>query len=52
MLRKKVDIKEQLEIIKRGSDEILIESELLEKLKKGAALKIKAGFDPTAPDLI
>lgn len=51
MLRKKVDIKEQLEIIKRGSDEILIESELLEKLKKGAALKIKAGFDPTAPDL-
>jgi len=46
-----VDIKEQLEIIKRGSDEILIESELLEKLKKGVPLKIKAGFDPTAPDL-
>ena len=52
MLRsKKVDIKKQLEIIKRGSDEILIESELLEKLKKGEPLKIKAGFDPTAPDL-
>ena len=46
-----MDIKEQLEIIKRGSDEILIESELLEKLKKGVPLKIKAGFDPTAPDL-
>ena len=46
-----MDIKEQLEIIKRGSDEILIESELIEKLKKGVPLKIKAGFDPTAPDL-
>ena len=46
-----MDIKEQLEIIKRGSDEILIESELIEKLKKGIPLKIKAGFDPTAPDL-
>jgi len=46
-----VNIKEQAAIIKRGSDEILIESELLEKLKKGVPLKIKAGFDPTAPDL-
>ncbi len=46
-----MDIKEQLEIIKRGSDEVLIESELIEKLKKGVPLKIKAGFDPTAPDL-
>ena len=46
-----MDIKEQLEIIKRGSDEILIESELILKLKKGVPLKIKAGFDPTAPDL-
>ena len=43
--------KEELEIIKRGSDEILIESELIEKLKKKKPLKIKAGFDPTAPDL-
>ena len=43
--------REQLEIIKRGTDEILIESELIEKLKKGGPLKIKAGFDPTAPDL-
>lgn len=37
--------------IKRGSDEILVEEELIEKLKTGRKLKIKAGFDPTAPDL-
>jgi tyrosyl-tRNA synthetase len=37
--------------IKRGSDEILIEEELVERLKTGKPLKIKAGFDPTAPDL-
>ncbi len=37
--------------IKRGSDEILIEEELVERLKSGKPLKIKAGFDPTAPDL-
>lgn len=37
--------------IKRGSDEILVEEELIEKLKTGKPLKIKAGFDPTAPDL-
>ena len=44
-------IEETLDLIKRGSDEILIESELIEKLKKGKPLRIKAGFDPTAPDL-
>lgn len=37
--------------IKRGAEEILLEDELLEKLKTGKPLKIKAGFDPTAPDL-
>lgn len=37
--------------IKRGADEILIEDELVAKLKEGKPLKIKAGFDPTAPDL-
>lgn len=37
--------------IKRGSDEILIEEELIEKLKTGRPLTVKAGFDPTAPDL-
>jgi len=45
------DNKQQLAIIKRGADELLIEAELLEKLKKGQPLRIKAGFDPTAPDL-
>jgi len=37
--------------IKRGAQEILVEAELLEKLKSGRSLRIKAGFDPTAPDL-
>ena len=37
--------------IKRGADEILVEAELLERLKAGKPLRIKAGFDPTAPDL-
>jgi tyrosyl-tRNA synthetase len=40
-----------LEIIKRGSDELLLEAELLKKLELGRPLRIKAGFDPTAPDL-
>jgi len=44
-------IESQLALIKRGSDELLIESDLVEKLKSGKALRIKAGFDPTAPDL-
>ncbi len=35
----------------RGTEEILIESEFIAKLKKGKPLRIKAGFDPTAPDL-
>jgi tyrosyl-tRNA synthetase len=37
--------------IKRGADDILVEAELVEKLKTGKPLRIKAGFDPTAPDL-
>src|SRR5476649_1545060 len=41
----------QLAEIKRGAREVLVESELLKKLKKGQPLRIKAGFDPTAPDL-
>jgi tyrosyl-tRNA synthetase len=45
------DINQALAIIKRGADELLIEAELIEKLKKGVPLRIKAGFDPTAPDL-
>lgn len=42
---------EQLAELKRGASEILLESELLTKLKRGKPLRIKAGFDPTAPDL-
>ncbi len=37
--------------IKRGADEILVEDELIERLKSGKKMRIKAGFDPTAPDL-
>ena len=44
-------IEDALEIIKRGSDEILLEEGLIEKLKTNKPLVIKAGFDPTAPDL-
>jgi tyrosyl-tRNA synthetase len=40
-----------LDVFKRGADEILVLTELEEKLKKKKKLKIKAGFDPTAPDL-
>jgi tyrosyl-tRNA synthetase len=40
-----------LEVIKRGCDELLVEVELIEKLKTGRPLRVKAGFDPTAPDL-
>jgi tyrosyl-tRNA synthetase len=45
------DIQTQLEVIKRGAVEVLPEEELVTKLKRGRPLKIKAGFDPTAPDL-
>lgn len=45
------DIPSQLALIKRGADELLIEAELIEKLKSGRPLRVKAGFDPTAPDL-
>jgi len=48
-------IEEQLELIERGAVDIISREELIEKLKKsqqtGIPLKIKAGFDPTAPDL-
>lgn len=45
------DIEAQLALIKRGADELLIEEELVAKLKSGRPLRIKAGFDPTAADL-
>src|SRR5574341_2050664 len=44
-------VEKQIELIKRGAVEVLPEDELVAKLKKGRPLRIKAGFDPTAPDL-
>jgi tyrosyl-tRNA synthetase len=45
------DWEQALAELKRGCEEILLEEELIAKLKEGKPLKIKAGFDPTAPDL-
>lgn len=45
------DISSALSLIRRGAAEIISEAELLEKLSAGRPLRIKAGFDPTAPDL-
>ena len=45
------DLKQALETIKRGTDEILLEKDLIAKLAEQRPLRIKAGFDPTAPDL-
>jgi len=44
-------IAEQLAQIKRGAEEILVEAELVQRLEAGKPLRVKAGFDPTAPDL-
>jgi tyrosyl-tRNA synthetase len=44
-------VTESMELIKRGAEEILLEEGLVKKLERGKPLKIKAGFDPTAPDL-
>ena len=46
-----MDIQQQLAIIKKGVDELLLENELIEKLKQNRPLRVKLGFDPTAPDL-
>ena len=45
------DLASQLATIRRGCDELLLEAELVQKLSKGVPLRVKAGFDPTAPDL-
>ncbi len=42
---------DQLAQIRRGAHELLVEAELVERLATGVPLRIKAGFDPTAPDL-
>jgi tyrosyl-tRNA synthetase len=44
-------LQETIDVIKRGCDELLLETELNNKLALGRPLRIKAGFDPTAPDL-
>jgi tyrosyl-tRNA synthetase len=46
-----IDIPQQLAIFKHGADELIVEAELAEKLKRGKPLRIKEGFDPTRPDL-
>lgn len=46
-----VDVERSLQLIKRGCDELLIEADLVERIKSGRPLRVKAGFDPTAPDL-
>ncbi|MHB8348366.1 MAG: tyrosine--tRNA ligase [Acidiferrobacterales bacterium] len=44
-------VDETLALLRRGADEILIEAELADRLRSGRPLRVKAGFDPTAPDL-
>ena len=46
-----VSVADALAIIKRGVEEVIVEEGLVKKLESGKKLKIKAGFDPTAPDL-
>ena len=46
-----IDVARQIELIKRGAVEVLPEAELLAKLERRRPLRVKAGFDPTAPDL-
>ena len=46
-----IDLQAQLDVIKRGAVDVLPEADLVAKLEQGRPLRIKAGFDPTAPDL-
>jgi tyrosyl-tRNA synthetase len=46
-----VDVAQQLAVFKRGADELLVESEVAQKLARGKPLRIKLGLDPTAPDI-
>lgn len=46
-----IDIDKQMQLIKRGAAELIDEGELRKKIAKGTPLRIKVGFDPTAPDL-
>ena len=42
---------QQIDELRRGASELLTEADLVRKLERGRPLKVKAGFDPTAPDL-
>jgi len=46
-----INFVEQLDSVQRGAEEILVKGELVELIKTGKPLRIKAGFDPTAPDI-
>src|SRR6185503_16075676 len=46
-----VDVAHQLAVFKRGADELIVESEVAQKLARGTPLRIKLGLDPTAPDI-
>ena len=46
-----VSVQESLALIKRGAEELIVEDDLVRKLEAGRKLRVKAGFDPTAPDL-
>src|ERR1700745_319550 len=45
------NLEDQIAELERGADEVLVAAELVKKLKRGRPLRVKAGFDPTAPDL-
>ncbi|MDY0071968.1 MAG: tyrosine--tRNA ligase [Thauera sp.] len=45
------DVQAAMELIRRGAETILVEAELIERLQRGRPLRVKVGFDPTAPDL-
>jgi tyrosyl-tRNA synthetase len=46
-----IDIAQQIAVFKRGADELLVETEVTAKLRRGTPLRIKLGLDPTAPDI-
>ena len=50
-MKESISLDHALAAIHRGSEEVLVEAELVERLKSGKPLRVKAGFDPTAPDL-
>jgi len=50
-VKESISLDHALAVIHRGSEEVLVEAELVERLKSGNPMRVKAGFDPTAPDL-